>query len=777
MDTLIAWKEYVIKNWKSLYVDTKSLNLQNTYQQLLTISLLPLIKTSNENRTNLFKDIKKYAPNDSLHSILRPHFKNDKTRTIPELNTIVQTLSKTVKDTSIVEEALSWLITNTGALAGVQKDDDSKDKLIDQLVPLLDTNYRHSATLRVEAKTIQAGHNIAIAGNDVNITTHYYTGNKSDIKGYLEQLRSEWNYTDLGNILPASNIQISHLVRLHQLYTPMDIWSEKAYEQSNETQVAELQQRAIDQDLQHLRYPALEAVAIHPLVVIVGSAGTGKSTLARFIATCLAYASDSSAEKQDKVNGLELLGAPWIHGAILPIYISLRNLVTNSTHFPKTLKDANAQVILNYLTTHYPNLGADFKQYLMNDEIPTHGTILLLDGLDEVYAEKDKRILQKIIVSWARRFPKSRILVTTRAYAYKANASWRLPNEFKVVELAPYTLKQVQMYIHNWYAQALMIRPKNFGGSEQAEAQTNQLAKNLIQRIQETSELWSLARQPLLLALIVLIHEEQRQLPINKAELYEQTVKLLYRWRPLDEIDPLAGKLSNLDFKQVRAALQIVAFELQRDHTPYQKFPMNIKRAILIEKLMQQQNTQRKLGASIEDVLEYLATRNGILVSGPNATYRFLHLSIQEYLAACALLEQYNECKMPESLPSPKEGYWQFPENIAILVKNDPYRWREVALFSGTILASNKGQDQRWHIIEQMLPNKKSVGASDGITLSICIAADIWSNPILQMRLPSHKLIQQHLTKSLETVIADDRLDAPERARAIAILEQLRKTK
>ena len=87
----------------------------------------------------------------------------------------------------------------------------------------------------------------------------------------------------------------------------------------------------------YVRESVFEVVAAHPRIVITGAAGTGKSSLCRFIVTALAYACDPRAERQDKVKGLDMLGASWIHGPILPIYVSLRDFCNAKGLFPQSL--------------------------------------------------------------------------------------------------------------------------------------------------------------------------------------------------------------------------------------------------------------------------------------------------------------------------------------------------------------------------------------------------------------------------------------------------------
>lgn len=769
--TIEEWKVHVLTEWNTLNKQAVKLKLDNDYQRLIAIALLPVFPTNKQALATLKSLLAPHPQGKILFDHLNKLLSKSKSLDV-KLTEYVNWISDKAASNFIEEDAVDWLLLSTGALAGAQSTEDKGVALAKHILEFFKGRAYQPSSIRVQAKMIQAGENVIFAGRDVSIVSQYYGGNKAALKSYVADVRAEWDSLDVGSIFPAST-QMSNQIRLHQLFTPMDTWIDQVYVDSNPTQLAELRLRAIEQDLTELRCPALEAIATERLLVILGSPGTGKSTLTRFLATCLAYACDPDSEVADQIKGLELLGPSWINGAILPIYINLRNFVADKNSFPAGSKKGKAAHLLAYLQQKTGSFAPDLEKYLTNTDIPLHGTILLLDGLDEVYAEKDRLVVKQVIENWADRFPSCRILVTSRNYAYRQDVKWRLTERFKVVELAPYTWKQMQTYIHNWYSQAAYFRPSSFGGRDSASNRTDQLAKNLVQTILQSRDLWSLARQPLLLALVVLIHENNKTLPEGKAQLYEQTVELLHRWNPPLPGDPLHDKLAKLNLERVRASLQLVAFDLQRDHILYQKFPAHIRRSDLLDRLIQQQKTPIGLGAAIEDVLEYLATRNGILVSDQDATYRFLHLSIQEYLSACALIEQYDECRMPTELSPPSPNGWTFPENVTALLNMDAFRWREVVLFIGSILAHSKGQDPRWNLIEHLLPPAIKVNLSEGEVYRIYIGAEIWAENWLKVRLPSHELIKNNLIKSLAAISTDNRLDIPERARVATILGQL----
>ena len=153
--------------------------------------------------------------------------------------------------------------------------------------------------------------------------------------------------------------------------------------------------------------------------------------------------------------------------------------------------------------------------------------------------------------------------------------------------------------------------------------------------------------------------------------------------------------------------------------------------------------------------------------------YRFPHLTIQEYLAASALIEFYDECRMPSDLrPASAEG-WTFPENIVSLLCHDYARWRNVTLFAGAIIAAGKWQDMRWQLIDELLPTRMDGALSEQELHCISVGAEIWGESWLKSRTRSQLTIEAHLARCLRRIHGDERIDAPERANNTAVFNHL----
>ena len=764
-----AWRSFVQTNWAQLKRQADSAALESPYQKLVMMVFAPVMPNPSTKLTLLRRLLKKFRYCDSLSKRMTEIYRDrNYARTAEELARNDLVAEKLNTDELI---GLDWLIVATGGLDGSANQGRQAIQFARNLLETMREQRDYPSAVRVQAGSISAGGHVIFAGQDVNIVAERYHGNKSALKAYLAAVRSEWNIPTT-TIHPASQHHTPAM--LHQLYTPVDIWTDqRQFHNVGDEELNARRYQAIERDMGYVRESVFEVISANPLIVITGAAGTGKSSLCRFIATALAYACDPRAERQDKVKGLEMLGASWIHGPILPVYVSLRDFANSPDLFPKSLAPASSEQLLNYLKNATGNLAPHLEAYLTQSDAPTHGSLMVLDGLDEVYEESDRIILQRIIENWADRFPSCRIIVTSRTYAYRHDSRWRLSERFASAELAPFTWQQVKSYIERWYANVAETRPSVLGGRAIAARQGALMAADLNQAIRENRALWPLARQPLMLALLTLIHEDYKQLPDKRAELYEHTVELLDRWNIPSPADKLHEKLASINLDRMRAALKLIAFELHSEQQTYQRYPTIIQRARLLDKLIEQQSFGGGLGAGIEDVLEYLATRNGILVSDAPNLYRFPHLSIQEYLAASALIEFYDECKMPSGLQPQNAEVWTFPENIVALLCHDYARWRNVALFAGAIIAAGKWQDMRWQLIDELMPPRLDAPLSEQELHCISVGAEIWGESWLKSRTRSQLVIETHLVRCLRHIHGDERIDAPERANNFAVLAQI----
>ncbi len=268
--------------------------------------------------------------------------------------------------------------------------------------------------------------------------------------------------------------------------------------------------------------------------------------------------------------------------------------------------------------------------------------LVMFDGFDEV-KEEQRESLSKWLNAQIRNYQKSTFIITSRPRAFKAHkGNIRLGAELFVKEFNP---EQQRRFISKWYlAQEINIRAGRNDANvrDRAEKQT----ANLWQQLQERKELGALAKNPLLLNMIVNLHRsyQGQPLPKRRAELYQDICQLQLKDRPrARRID------MPLPLVESQQLLQGVALDLMQEV----KKPRIGAEALtqLIDKHLRTLDTQDPVTSDefidkIRDISELIVKRE--------EEYEFAHLSFQEFLAA----KQIKETKQEQLLLNNWQEQW-----------------------------------------------------------------------------------------------------------------------
>ncbi|MDX9952716.1 MAG: SUMF1/EgtB/PvdO family nonheme iron enzyme [Anaerolineae bacterium] len=406
------------------------------------------------------------------------------------------------------------------------------------------------------------------------------------------------------------------------------------------------------------RTPLLEALAAPAAAraVLLGDAGSGKTTFVNTLVYRLAAAaSTEEAHTED-------LPAPF--QGLWPVRLLLRDV---ATHVPAEATCGTAAMLWNALradmAARLNEAAAERLLPYVQARVLRRGGLFLLDGLDEVpEAGRRRKCLLEALQALVDSLPEAaRVLLTARPYAY-ADPAWQLA-DFPILALAPFDAAQVERFVARWYQ---AVRPALGWDAAAAAARGEQLTEAL----QERDYLADLASRPLLLTLMATLHSSWGQLPEDRADLYEESVKLLLsRWqrgRLVREgqqtmIEPGIAAALGWGETRIRAALEKLAFvshQRQGSEAERKDAPADIPQA---EVLAAFAGVPENVNPRV--VLSYLEQRAGLLVGRREEVYAFPHRSFQEYLAACHINAD------PESAARLRD-----------LVRADPAWWREVFL-------------------------------------------------------------------------------------------------
>jgi HEAT repeat protein len=333
-----------------------------------------------------------------------------------------------------------------------------------------------------------------------------------------------------------------------------------------------------------------EAIHRYMRCVILGDPGAGKTTLLKYLTLSAAKGT--------------LKGLP----DLVPIYVELNAFV--NSHFSD---------LLDFIATSWDNLYAfpyeQARTYVAN-QLYEGKALLLLDALDETVvgesievAEQSYTKVSSLILQIATRYAKAPMVVTVRKAGYRQHAPLIGFTELDVMD---FRSEDIRQFISNWY---------------RSSEESNGISKgdDLIQRLEKNQRLQTLAANPLLLTLIVLVYEAQLDLPDQRAELYKQCVDtLLTSWDAKRNI----RRRREFKPKQKRQLLEVVAWHF---HTKGQRyFPehevLDVIATFLPAIELSNEHCDR--------VLQEITSEHGLLKEQAHGWYGFLHLTMQEYFVA-----------------------------------------------------------------------------------------------------------------------------------------------
>ncbi|WP_170322430.1 NACHT domain-containing protein [Acrocarpospora macrocephala] len=383
---------------------------------------------------------------------------------------------------------------------------------------------------------------------------------------------------------------------------------------------------------------------------VLGAPGSGKTTLARYTALAL-------SEPNRRVLGREF----W-RPRRLPVLLYLRG------HTASLL--AEEPESLAEVAVSSPWLRDRIPAAWLRGRLDRGRCVVLLDGLDEVADEQDR----KRVVGWVHdqiaRYPRNTFVVTSRPYGYLSNP---LTNA-DVLHVQRFTADQVSQFLHSWYR--AIERRSRLGRDQDVHEIAEQKALDLIGRLRGQPALHDLAANPLLLTMIANVHRYRGALPGSRAALYAEMCDVLLHRR--QEGKNLADP-TGLTGPQKAAVMRHLAVHMmvsrQRDITSAEA--LRVVKEPLAEVCGQTSITP--------DVFLSEASKSGLLVEREQGLFAFAHLTLQEYLAAAQIKERPDDLR--QLLTGNADDPWWRETSLLWAADADSTPLIEACLRAGTIRA------------------------------------------------------------------------------------------
>lgn len=261
--------------------------------------------------------------------------------------------------------------------------------------------------------------------------------------------------------------------------------------------------------------------------------------------------------------------------------------------------------------------------------------VVLFDGFDEL-----KKTQRSQVARWMnqqmQQYPKSIFIVTSRPKAYKEQAMGDRLELATPLWVENFNAQQRKDFVHKWYL--CQERYRHGGRSTPDVIQlAEQKETQLLTQIEARQELKDLAKNPLLLTMIVTFQRRlpNADLPKQRVKLYQEICKLQLEDRPNDR--KLETLLMDCDAQTI---LQMLALEMMQQHIE------RMDQEILLKQLSTYLQRQRET-VKAKDFLEQVGEISELLVKREDE-YEFAHLSFQEYLAAVQIDKQKQEALLYE---------------------------------------------------------------------------------------------------------------------------------
>lgn len=373
------------------------------------------------------------------------------------------------------------------------------------------------------------------------------------------------------------------------------------------------------------------------VLAVIGVPGSGKTTLLRHTARQICR--DRRGRRRT-----------------VPILLCLRDHVAAVISTPKVTLP---ELLRDTLEHGLSEPAGWFDQKLRNGDC-----VVLLDGLDEVARQEDRRKIADWVESQIKQYPKNDYVITSRPQGY---LSARI-NGATVLQVHSFTDEQVVRFVRGWY----LAVEKHSTDATDAEARwrAEAAADDLLDRLSRSPGLYDLTINPLLLTMIANVHRYRGALPGSRARLYDEICQAIL-WRRQE-----AKKLPiKLDGDKKEMLLRGLAFTMMQQRV------RDLPRAAVLAEI---RPTLRRMSTKLtaEDFLIDVAS-NGLLIERETELYSFAHLTFQEYLAATHI----RNMGCPQILANAVDDVWWRETTLLYAARSDTDPIVEACLDSASVTA------------------------------------------------------------------------------------------
>ncbi len=380
-------------------------------------------------------------------------------------------------------------------------------------------------------------------------------------RAYLAFLREQAAWIDIRGLQVGTGR--AYRFPIEELYIPLTTYIGR-----------EVESRAVE----------LEEALEYTHLVVVGDPGSGKTTFLRRMAWrwCSLW-EDAQAQPPP-----------------FPILIRIGDLIEHIRHCrgqanTPALPDS-PEWLIDFLHAQSRELNWGLDADFFREQLAAGNCVLLLDGLDEASGKTERECIARLFERATAAYRQCRFVVTTRPLSFSGLAG------FVTVQIEPLELAAIERFLDRWCRSLF----------PESAAAAGRLLEELQDALRARPEIRRMARNPVMLTALAVVHWNERRLPEQRADLYDSILVWLARAR-----EKRPGRESA---ERCLTLLQQLALAMQNH-------PKG--RQVQVEKGW----AAGELGPSGLTFIEQEEVDSGIIVSR-GSDVRFWHLTFQEHLAA-----------------------------------------------------------------------------------------------------------------------------------------------
>ncbi len=365
--------------------------------------------------------------------------------------------------------------------------------------------------------------------------------------------------------------------------------------------------------------------------LILADPGAGKTTLLKYIATnyCLhKNAAEDNPALTERV--------------LFPIWIRCRDIKGERTSITEIINN-----IPRLAEWGFNDNDLKIFSEMVQNQIDRGNALLLIDGLDEIVSEKERKNFAGQLYRFADNNKSVNIIISSRKKGFSI-VSDRLFSNYIHLEINPLNKSSIRDLCVRWYN--LVYR-----SAAESIKEANKLSETIIQ----DERLLRLARNPLMLTTLLLVKRRLGNLPTKRAGLYHEAVQvLLESWN--------SEQHEKIDLDESKYQLAYIAFWMSTNKD--KAIAYSVSRITKTNLLILLNDFRKSFPHLIysrsltpTDFINIVERRSALLIrtgveKAPDGheepIYEFQHLTFQEYLAAYAVCK----CCYPNADPNDRDG-------------------------------------------------------------------------------------------------------------------------